>query len=355
MSFRFENMAAFQLLWILPSIFLLWRWIVLKQNKKWKKTFKKSNLDLLVDSVSKERSNWKFLLQLLVTALMIIALARPQSGMTKQKMKSEGIEIMLVVDVSQSMLAEDVRPSRLELVKKELTRFLSLAGGHKIGLVAFAGSSTLLSPLTTDKGALSMFIDSLQTNMVSTQGTDFKRALSEAKGAFERGGNGEDEDLAVTRAIVLISDGEDNEGGTQDVIKKLADQGIRLFGVAVGTERGDVIPMRDQRGSLVGTLRDLQGQEVITKVKDQTLQELAQAGKGQFYHLTFGGDSMNRLVADLDQIEKASFNESEVTNYQEDFQTLLVVALIVALFEMLIGTRRKMGRIWKGRFEVAQR
>src|SRR5262249_28233904 len=154
--------------------------------------------------------------QCLALFFFVVALARPQSGEGKTKAKSEGLEIVLAVDVSNSMMSEDVRPSRLALAQKELARFLDTLGGDKIGLVAFAGSAILLSPLTNDKSALKMYLESLSPNSVSTQGTDFKKALSEAANALKRGGTDADEVPNVTRVIVVVSDGEDNEKGGLD-------------------------------------------------------------------------------------------------------------------------------------------
>ncbi|MGE3388295.1 MAG: VWA domain-containing protein [Bdellovibrionales bacterium] len=351
---RFENPAALQFLWAVPVVWGLAWFMTRESSRQMAKALSKKLLPLLTASVSTGRRRLKLVLELAVLALFVTALARPQSGSSKQKVKSEGVEIMMLVDVSQSMMAEDVRPSRLELAKKEMIRFVNASGGNKIGLVAFAGSAVTLSPLTTDKSALNMFLESLSPTAVSSQGTDFRRALSEAKGAFERGGADTGDDSAVTRVILVVSDGEDNESGTSEIIKDLTGQGVRLYGLAIGTERGGAIPMRDERGNLIGNLRDRNGQEVVTKVVDKSLRELSDAGRGRFYHLVFGGDTVRQILADLDRLQKAQFDDAEITSYNEDYQPYLLLALILALIEILLSERRSKGRLWRGRFEVAQ-
>lgn len=351
---RLENPAALQLLWFVP-LFLVLAWTFTKaQRRRMTAAISEKLLPLLTASASHGRRRFKLAIQLLVLTFFIIALARPQSGESKQKVKAEGVEIMLLVDVSQSMLAEDVRPSRLELAKKELARFMDLSGGDKVGLVAFAGSAVTLSPLTNDKNALKMFLDSLSPTAVSTQGTDFKRALNEAKSAFNRGGVDPGDDGVVTRVVVIASDGEDQEKGALDVARELAGGGVRIYTMAFGTERGGQIPVRDDRGNLVGTLRDKQGKEVMSKVGGDTLRQIAGEGRGQFYHVTFGGDAVRAMLADLNRLQKAQFDDAEITSYDENYQGWLLAAVILALIELILGERAKVGRLWRGRFEVAK-
>lgn len=351
---RFENPAALQLLWWIPVLTVLGVMITKRRAKQFSTQISAKLLPLLTSSTSSKKRRFKLVLEFAVLALFAVALARPQSGESKQKVKSEGVEVMMLVDVSQSMLSEDVRPSRLELAKSELNRFVELSGGDKIGLVAFAGSAVTLSPLTNDKSALKMFLDSMSTTAVTTQGTDFKRALQEAKTAFERGGVDPGDDGQVARLILIASDGEDNEPGAMDLAKELAANGVRIFTLSFGTERGGQIPMRDERGNLVGYLRDKTGKEVISKVNDTTLRELAEVGKGQFYQVTFGSGTVKSLLGDLARLQKAQFDDAEVTSYNEDYQVYLALAILLALIEIAFSERKSKGRLWQGRFEVAK-
>lgn len=362
MVFRFADLWALQLLWFIPFMIFLSLALGKYYRRRLVRNFGKKALSLLTASISISRRNLKLFLQVLVVVFMSLALARPQSGETRQKVVSEGIELMILFDVSRSMLAEDVRPSRLEFAKKEMMKFLDLNTGHKIGLVAFAGSGLLLSPMTTDKSALKMFLGSLTVDSVSTQGTEFRGALRSAGEAFKRGGSlgdeekGEegDEKKVVTRAIVIVSDGEDHEKGALVEAEKLLKEGVRIFSLGFGTKKGGAIPVRDRMGYLRGYYKDKKGRVILTQTKGTILRELAQKGRGSFRHVTYGGTAIKDLYEDLKKLEQSEFNSMDVRKYDEKYQWFLGLALLLALLEILLGERRSRGRIWKGRFEVAK-
>ncbi len=352
--FRFENPFALQWLWIIPVIVTL-SFIFLKiYKKRIMRVFSSKLYPFLSSSVSSSKRTWKLILELLVLVLFIFSLARPQSGQSEEKVKSEGIEMMILFDVSRSMLAEDIKPSRLDFAKKEVIRLIE-SGNDKVGIIAFAGSGILLSPITTDKNALNMYVESLSVDTVSSQGTDFSRALIEAREAFRRGGVEVDDKTAITRAIVVVSDGEDNEPGAVDSAKKLLDSGVKIFTLAVGTEKGGAIPVRDKGGNLQGYRRDKSGQVVLTQTKGTVLKNLAQEGGGSFYHLSYGSDSISSLREDLTRLETAEFDSAVVVDYQEKYQFWLFLAILLALLELFLGERASPGRVWRGRFEVAEK
>lgn len=352
MSFHFANMAAFQWLTLALALLVFAYWRLKTGRERFQRVFGAARLAFLAQSVSWSKRKWKIVLQCLALAIMITALARPQSGEGRQKVKSEGLEIMLAVDVSNSMMAEDAKPNRLELTKQELSRLLDQLGGDKIGLVAFAGSAVLLSPLTPDKSALKMYIDSLSTNSVSTQGTEFRKALSEAEAAFKRGGLENDADAVVTKAIVMISDGENHDDKVLDIADRIGKDGIHIYTLAVGTEAGAPIPMHDDHGNLTGYKKNKDGQVVMSQSTGKSLQEMAQAGRGSFRYLTFGGGAIQALVNDLNRLQKSQFDSTEITNYQENYQIILVWGVVIALLELFLGERRGEGRVWRGRFEA---
>lgn len=280
-------------------------------------------------------------------------MARPQSGKSEEKVKSEGIELMVLFDVSRSMLAEDIKPSRLEFAKKEIIRLIA-SGDDKVGIVAFAGNGILLSPLTTDKNALNMYIESLSTETVSSQGTDFKRAFVEAKEAFRRGGVEVDEKTVVTRAVIVVSDGEDNEEGAIKALNQLKEDGIKIFSLAVGTEKGAPIPFKDRSGNMRGYRKDKDGKVILSQTKGETLKKFAQEGEGSFYHLSYSQDVITQLRDDLKKLESAEFDSAMVVDYDEKYQHWLLLAILIALIEILLGERKPQGRVWKGRFEVVE-
>lgn len=351
-GFRFESPGYLSLLWLLP-IFVglaVWQWRM--SRRKMAKVLGKKMAPFLLNSVSTTKRKWKLCLQTVAIALCIFALARPQSGQSLQKVKSEGIEVMFLVDVSQSMLSEDVKPSRLALAKKDLIQFLDSSDGDRVGIIAFAGSSILLSPMTSDRNALKMFIDSLSPDSVSLQGTEFKKALEDAAEAFKRGGVEADQQSVVTKAIVIASDGEDQEEGALGVAKQLAKSGIRIFTLGYGTEKGGPVPLRDEFGKLTGYLKDRSGQVVLSTSKGTVLKELAEAGRGSYYQSTFGGNQMKYLREDIQKLERSTFESSEVMNYDEKYQPLLFCAIILVLLELLLGDRKAVPRLWRGRFEA---
>lgn len=353
MSFRFASGGALYWLWLIPLLFVVSYYYTQRINKKLISNLSAKLKPFLTSSVSANKRRWKLRLELLVLALMVLAYARPQTQEGRQQIKNEGIEILFIVDVSNSMLAEDIRPSRLQLAKSELTRLVDMSSGDRMGVVAFAGSAVLLTPMTTDHDAVKMYIDSLEPNAVNTQGTNFSKALSEAYEAFERGGLGEQENSQVTRAVIIASDGEDQESGAEEEIKKLVNKGIFIFTIGFGTEQGGAIPIRDDQGVLRGYKRGADGQVVMSKTKGTVLKDIAREGKGSFHHATFQGDAIKEIRKDIEQLKKSQFESGEISSYGEEFQSLLILALIFSIIELWLGERKPRGRIWRGRFEVA--
>jgi Ca-activated chloride channel family protein len=352
--FRFANPQAFEFLWAIP-VLVISAWFLQRQTRaRIHKAFGKRLGPFLSASVSPSKRRFKLILKLSALFFLVLALARPQMGKSTQTIKSEGVELMIAVDVSNSMLAEDLKPSRIEYAKAELSRLLDLLEGDKVGVIAFAGSATLLSPLTPDKAALKMYLEGLSPLSVENQGTEFRKAMREGKSAFEHGGVDADDGVKVTRVILIASDGEDQEPGALDEAKKLSQDGIRIFTLAFGSDHGAPIPQRDQRGYLQGYKKDRAGHEIMTQVNDDVLRSIAQAGHGSFYHVSPGGAEAKKIKADLDRLEKAQFDSTMATNYDEKYQIFLLISLLLVLADLSLGERKKIGRLWKGRFEVPQ-
>lgn len=350
--FRFGNPAAFNFLWLLPVIVAFFWWNRRRMQAQVRAVIGQRLAPFLTRSVSVAKRQWKLGFTLCAIVFAVLALARPQRGSSKQEIKSEGVEVLLMVDVSESMMAEDVKPNRLDQAKLELQKLVDLMPGNKTGVIAFAGQAALLSPLTNDPAAVKMYIDSLSTESVSSQGTCFECGLREAEAAFERGGASNDDAVRVTRVIVIASDGEDQEPGALEVAGKLVQKGIRIFTIAYGTEKGGAIPVRDNMGYMRGYKRDRSGQTVLTQVKGEFLSKLAAAGQGTFSFSVFGGDHVRNLVNEINKLEKTQFDSQVAVQYDERFQLVLLFAILAGLLEALIGERRKDFKFWKGRFEV---
>lgn len=351
-SWRWADPMYLSWLLLIPLIYALATLVGRRKMIKLRAAFGEKMLPFLTSGFSFRKHQIKLILCILSLVPLILALMRPQFGETKENIKSLGVEMILLFDVSQSMLAEDVSPSRLEFAKHEIMRLVDLIPGSKMGLVAFAGSAALISPITTDSSALKMFIESLTTEAISTQGTEFKMALEQAEDAFARGGQGDDPQSKVTRVILVVSDGEDQEPGTLELAEKLANQGIRIFSISVGTEKGGSIPLRDSNGFLRGYKKDSSGQVINTTSNGVVLKSLAQAGKGSFYTAAFGGSYMNQLVEDINKLEQTEFDSQTIVNFQERYQVFLLAGLLMLLVELLISVYQRPGADWKGRFQV---
>lgn len=348
---RWGNPSAFSFLIFLGVWVLIYFYFEKASEKKLNKAFGQKVVPWLRASVSFPKRRFQFFLQVIAGFLLILALARPQMGQSEQEVKSEGVELMILADVSESMLAEDVRPSRLEQMKIDLAKLMDLMPGNKTGLIAFAGSAALMSPLTSDPGALKLYISSLDTFSVSTQGTAFEPALSFAKEAFEKGGVTQSNDLKTTRVIIVASDGEDQEEGALEAAKALAKDGIKIITLAYGTEKGGAIPTRDPFGNLTGSKKDSNGNIITTTVKGEFLKSLAQSGEGSFYFASFDGNHLKQIAEDVSQYEKALFDSSMVVQYDEKFTYPLSLGLIILLLSLFLSDRRKESPLWKGRYE----
>ncbi len=349
LAFKWADITAFNWLWALISLILAYFFFEKKSIRKLEKAFGTKVATYLTQSVSYKKRRAKLLIQVLGLLFIVVALARPQAGESQQEVKSEGIELLILADVSESMLAEDVKPSRLAQMKIELSKLLDLMPGNKMGVIAFAGSSSLLCPLTSDPNALRMYIDSLDTNSVSTQGTHFETALSYAKEAFERGGVTQDQQARTTRAILIVSDGEDQEKNALEAAKKLAKENIRIYSMAYGTEKGGAIPTRDQFGTMTGFKKDRSGQTILTQVKGEFLSQLAAAGGGKFYFAYFNGEHLKKFVQDLGQLERTQFQTSMMTQYDEKFTVPLIIGIILLMLSLLLNDAKKITEDWKGR------
>jgi Ca-activated chloride channel family protein len=348
MSYRFADPAAFHYLWILPLLFFITWYLAKQSHAKFEKALGSKLAPFLLASVSQTRRWWKLILKSVVLGFFVFALARPQSGESEKKVRSEGVEIMLLVDVSRSMMAEDTKPSRLQLAKKELSRLIDRLDGDKVGLIAFAGSAILLTPLTPDKPAVKMFLDSLSPDAVKTQGTDFKKALSETSSAFSRGGLESGESSVVTKVVVIASDGEDNEQGAIDAAGALSEKGIRIFTLGFGTEKGAPIPVRDERGNLRGYKKDKSGKEVVSKTKGTVLKNLAAEGKGSFHHVTFGGNAISSLHKEIKKLEQTEFESAEMTDYDENYQIFLLIGLLFFVGRIVFERAGRLCKILAG-------
>lgn len=348
--FRFESPSAFYLIAVALVFYALAVVMHKSTHAKLKKVFNAVMVSQILATFDYRKRKWKWFLQFTALVFMAIALARPQLGQNQAVVRSEGFEIILAVDVSESMMAEDLRPSRLDQAKLELSKLVDLMPGNKVGIIAFAGSSVLMSPLTNDMGAIKMYLDSLTPSLISNQGTNIESAVRHSMDVFERGGITASQGTKVTRVILVASDGEDHEEGALKAVEDAVQKNIRVFSIAYGTEKGGTIPKRDNFGYLKGYKTDRQGQTILTQVKGDFLKQVAQKGKGSFYFSVFGGNHIQNLVDDFRDFEKSQFESTVVTDYEERFQIFLIIAFIFGLVELIMGELKTTTPKWKGRY-----
>ena len=325
-----------QFLLILPFAFIVYLFRSYWRRENTKKWFDKQSA--FISSHSSFKRHFKVALFLLALIFFILSYARPQGFGEKQEIKSAGVQMILAVDVSQSMLAEDIKPNRLSFVKKELSQLLNSLQGHQIALMAFSGSSVLVSPFTNDISAIKLYLNDLSPDYLSQTGTDFSLLFSKAEDVFGRFKTKKDQSIA--KVLVVASDGEDHSRHIKNNINKLIKNNIRVFTLSVGTKEGSVIPIKDRTGTVVEYKKDSSQQVVVSKLNPETLKDFARRTKGAYYHMDYGQNTVSFLNKDLDQLKKTVFKTSSSVKKKEYFQWFLFIGFLFALVELFIGDRR---------------
>lgn len=326
-----------------PVFYLAGRVLLAVRRKKFAQFLEEPVWSRVVPELDWALPKKKLLAWCFAVAFLFLAMARPQWGESEEVMKTTGLDIMLVVDVSNSMMAEDVIPSRMKKTQHFIRRFLERAVGDRVGLVAFAGNSTLLSPLTTDLDYVGETADTLTTDSVTAQGTDIGAGLETALKALERGAednSGKETQAPVSRSIVLISDGEDNEDRINEIVAGLKKENLKVYAIGVGTEKGGPIPVRDPQGQTVGFKRDRSGKTVVTAFNPNSLRKLATDADGRFWQMTPSENELDELMSDLGSLSRGEFAERKVTIRKERFQIPLALALLLLLAELGMPSRR---------------
>jgi Ca-activated chloride channel family protein len=298
----------------------------------------------LTDSVSAAARRWKVALLLAALALLAVALARPQFGSRVETVRSVGQDIVIAVDLSTSMLAEDASPNRLERARLAILRLIGNLDGDRIALVAFAGSAFVQSPLTVDYSAAAMFLDAMHPDMMPVQGTDLGAALRVSLDALEQ--NARD-----ARVIVLVTDGEHLEGDYEAELERAVESGVEVHVVGIGSPEGVPIPQYDEFGTRVGFLRDEQGSVVTTRLDEPTLSAVAQRTGARYVRAGTGGTAFDELVDEIANVEGEALDARQVTLFEEQYQIFLGIALALLWIEWLIPDRRRQREAWAGRLE----
>lgn len=282
-------------------------------------------LQHLMPDVSYYRMNVKFWLSIIALALIIVVLARPQFGSKKETLTRQGIEAMIALDISNSMMAEDIAPNRLEKAKNIISKLIDKFQNDKVGLIVFAGDAFVQLPITNDFISAKMFLESINPSLITRQGTDVGAAISLAMKSFTP--NGE-----VGKAIVVITDGENHEGGAEEAAKLASEKGINIYMLGVGTPEGAPIPT----GNTNEFRKDKDGNIVVTRLNEAMSQSIAQAGNGAYIRVDNTNNAQKLLQKEMDKLAKADVTTEVYTEYNEQFIFVAWILLIVLVIDILI-------------------
>ncbi len=321
---RFEDPIYLWLLWLIPLLalirFVMWR----RKKVKLRKFGDPVLLKQLMPDVSKYRPSVKFWLLNAALAVLIVMLARPQMGAKISHEKRNGIEAIICMDISNSMLAEDVVPSRLDKSKMLVENMVDHFTSDKIGLVVFAGDAFVQLPITSDYVSAKMFLQNINPSLIQTQGTDIAHAINVAMRSFTK-------QEKVGRAIIVITDGEDHEGSAEQAAAAAKKKGINVFILGVGSTKGAPIPLGNG-----DYLKDESGQTVMSALNEQMCQQIAKAGSGTYIHVDNTSDAQEQLNDQLTKLQKGETNSVVYSEYDEQFQAFGILAIILLIIEICI-------------------
>ena len=336
----FAHQEYLYLLFFIPLFFLFFL-LRLKANNRLLRSYVQDPCFKVVAGLAfRKRRILRYLFLLMVFLFLILALARPKSQKEKQEVEIKGAEVMILADVSKSMLVDDMNGfNRLNVMKKELDKLIKMLSSQRVGLISFAGSAVLISPLTLDHSILRLFLKSLSPQEHILQGTNFGGAFRSAAQALKRGSA-----LAPSsssRVIVIASDGEDNEEQTLQTVKELANRKLRVFTLGFGTSKGGMIPEYDRRGNKTAYKKDQNGNPVISRFDEKNLREIARITKGAFYTVSPGGNAIEKIYSDIQAMGTSTSSYQSHTVYKEWYQYYLLAALFFGFLYFLIGEKGK--------------
>ena len=322
--FRFEEPTYLYLLAALPLIAIL-RWVLERKQLKRLKLFGDPTLlRHLMPDVSKMRPVVKFWMLLAAMALIIVMMARPQMGTRISHEKRTGIESIIAMDISNSMLAEDVTPSRLDRTKMMVENLVDNFTDDKIGLIVFAGDAFVQLPITSDYVSAKMFLSEIEPSLIATQGTDIATAINMAANSFTQ-------QQGVGKAIIVITDGEDHEGGALEAAKAAKKKGMRVYVLGVGSDKGAPIPLGNG-----DYMKDRSGNTVMTKLNEEMCRQIAEAGGGAYIHVDNNTNAQRQLDSELAKLSKKEMQSTIYSDYDEQFQAFGIIAIILLILEICI-------------------
>ncbi|SIS39588.1 Ca-activated chloride channel family protein [Zobellia uliginosa] len=331
---QLDEKIYFYLLTVIPVIVVLFIMVQLWKKRTQNKFAESQLLKRLSPDKSTFKSTLKLLFFLLGLTFLTLGLVNPKIGTKLETVKREGVDVVFAVDVSKSMLAEDIAPNRLEKAKRLVSEIINQLASDRIGIIAYAGQAFPQLPITTDYGAAKMFLQSMNTDMLTSQGTAINEAIELATTFY----NDEEQ---TNRVLFIISDGEDHsEGNTKDAVEKaVEEEGIRIFTIGVGKAKGAPIPIK-RNGVVESLKKDAQGEVVITKLNEEVLIDIAEEGNGEYIDGTNTEAAVERITEQLLQMDKKEFEAKQFAEFKDQFQWFLGIGLLFLILDVFILEKR---------------
>ncbi|HOH98903.1 MAG TPA: VWA domain-containing protein [Bacteroidales bacterium] len=328
---RFEHPEFLYALAVWPILILLYLFLVWNR-KKHLKSFGDIRLVLyLIPDYSPARQAVKFFLFFLAIGFLILAMANPQTGSKLEQVERKGIDIVIALDVSNSMLAEDIRPNRIEKSRQAISRLIDRLSQDRLGIIIFAGKAYVQLPITTDYAAAKLFLNSINTEIIPTQGTAIGEAIQLSVSSFPEGAHG--------KAIIIISDGENHEDDAVGAATLAAEQGISVNTIGMGLPEGGPIPVF--KGNILqGFKKDQSGNTVVTRLNEVMLQQIAAAGNGIYVRASNEDPGLDRIFDRMSKLEKSTFDAKTFSDYDSHYHYFVIIALLLLAIDIFISERR---------------
>jgi Ca-activated chloride channel family protein len=338
---RFERPGYLYMLLLIPVMIAASFFVMYLQKKSLRRFTDPEFVKVLMPLKSISRSWIKLILLLMAVSAMVLGLANLQSGAKMEEVKREGIDLFIAIDVSNSMMAEDISPNRLERSKQAISRLIDKLEGDRIGIIVFAGKAYIQLPITTDYAAARLFLSTINTEIVSSQGTAIGEAIEIAMKSFDQNER--------NKAIVIISDGEDHEENAADIAADAAKAGINVFTIGMGLSEGAPIPVYNEYGKKTGFRKDKQGNTVVTKLNETMLQNIAQSGNGSYVRANNTRSGLETIFNEINKLEKSEIDSKIFTDYEDRFQWFIALAILFLVVELFTTARK---RNWESKINL---
>jgi Ca-activated chloride channel family protein len=330
--FQLENKYYLVALVLLPLFLLIYGLTVRWRKRTMALYGEQEVIKKLMPDISVNKRFAKFILYVIAFAFLIIGIVNPRIGTKLENVKRKGADLMVCLDVSNSMKATDLSPNRLEKAKMALSKLIDKLNGDRIGIIIFAGEAYVQLPITTDYAASKMFLESINSEMIPTQGTNIGAAIDLSMESF-----GKDE--GKNKAIIIITDGEDNESNGIRAAQNAADKGVAIYTIGMGSPDGAPIPVY-VNGAREGFKKDKAGNTIVTRLNEQTLREIATAGGGIFVRASNSDAGLNVVLNAIDKLEKKQFESKMYSDYEDRFQVFVFLTFLILLIETFISERK---------------